>query len=458
MKLWPIPVKPLLVKDESLHNLVPEFTIKQFSWDTRSIQPGDTFLCLSGENYDGHKFARKAVDAGASAVIADLSSEIDLSGLPLIQVKNTQDFLWRMASFQRNRFAGQVIAITGSNGKTSTRRMATVLGESLLGKEKVHATEGNKNNHLGLPFTLLQLKEEHELAVLEIGTNHPGEIRPLVEMAKPHATIITGIGGGHIGNFGTWQDLAIEKCSIAYGLDEQGTCVLPEDLKGKPEIQKIIGEFRCIFSSPEFRAELSNIQLSGSEIKIFGNKTILPFPGRHMVSNFELVVECFLKLGHKATEISAQLDKAFQSLSNEPGRLQVKKHESGLRIINDSYNANAESVLAALRLMVESCPESPKGLFLGEMGELGGEFEQDHLRCLQYANEHNFNPVVLFLSATSYIDKQSLFEQDAEVLNRNDKEIDKTVEKLLSQIPDDGVLLVKGSRSTKMDLLPGLNL
>ena len=95
-----IPVKPLLVEGESLHNLVPEFSIQQFSWDTRSIQPGDTFLCLSGENFDGHKFARKAVDAGASAVIADLNSEIDLTELPLIQVKNTQDFLWRMASFK----------------------------------------------------------------------------------------------------------------------------------------------------------------------------------------------------------------------------------------------------------------------------------------------------------------------------------------------------------------------
>lgn len=456
MKLWSIPVNPLLEKDEALYNLVPEFSINQFSWDTRSIEPGDTFLCLSGENFDGHKFAQKAVDAGAVAVIADLSSEIDLTGLPLIQVKNTQDFLWRMARFQRNRFPGKVLAITGSNGKTSTRRMATVLGENLLGKEEVHATQGNKNNHLGLPFTLLQLKESHKLAVLEIGTNHPGEIRPLVEMAKPHATIITGIGGGHIGNFETWEDLALEKCSIAYGLDEKGTCVLPKDLKEKKEIRGIISEFRCAFSSPEYQAELCNVQLSGSEIKILGNKAILPFPGRHMVSNFELVVECFLKLGYQPDKLSARIDKAFQSLSNEPGRLQVKKSETGLRIIDDSYNANAESVLAALRLMVESCPESPKGLFLGEMGELGNEFEQDHLRCLKYANQHNFKPVVLFLSAESYADKQNLFEKEAEVFNRNDKEVGKTVEKLISQIPKDGVLLVKGSRSIGMDVLPGL--
>jgi UDP-N-acetylmuramoyl-tripeptide--D-alanyl-D-alanine ligase len=458
MKIWSIPVNHILEQGDFLQDLSPDFHISQFSWDSRSILPGDTFFCLSGDNFNGHKFARSAIDAGAAAVVAELENEVDLSGLPVIYTKNVQNFLWRMGRFQRDRFNGKVIAITGSNGKTSTRRMATALGETLLGESKVHATPGNKNNHLGLPFTLIQLQEEHELAVLEIGTNHPGEIRPLVDIAQPHGCIITGIGGGHIGNFSSWLDLAKEKCSIAHGLKKEGVCIIPPLLEENTEIQTILNAMPCKYFSPSSHVDILELRLDSSQIKILDEQVLFPFPGRHMISNFELVLECFLQLGYSHSDLSPQIIFAFDRLFNEPGRLQVRKKSSGLQILDDSYNANAESVLAALRLMVESSPELPKGLFLGEMGELGEDFEKDHLRCLRFAQANNFSLIALFLNDESYKTKKKLFVKDAEVFNRNDEYLRESVEELLAKMSKNGVLLVKGSRSAKMDSLPGLNL
>ena len=356
-----------------------EMPVNRLSTDSRTTRPGDLFVALSGENFDGHKFVSDAFVHGAAGAVVERNwSGKTPPDFALLRVADTLLAYQRIAAHYRRSLGLKVVAITGSNGKTSTKDFtASVLARRF----RVTKTEGNFNNHVGLPRTILEATAEDEIGVWEIGMNHPGEIAPLAQLAQPDVAIITNIGVAHIEFLGSRVAIAQEKGDLAASLGTNGTLILNSGDDFAPSIaQRTSG--RVIFAGIE-HGEVQAREIvqtaSGAEFSILEGAhrchAVLPVPGLHMVQNALLAIATGRVFGLSLEDCAAGLAAAPLAKA----RLQIKTIH-GVQFIDDSYNANPDSAKAALRTLAELDTDGQRIAVLGEMAELGSEAKRGHQR------------------------------------------------------------------------------
>ncbi len=351
--------------------------VERISTDSRTIKKGELFVALRGENFDGHKFVGATAKGGAAGAIVDLKWKGKApKKFALIRAQDSLLAYQNLAANYRKSLPIKVLAITGSNGKTSTKDF----GASVLGRKfRVTKTQGNFNNHVGLPRTILEATARDEVAVWEIGMNHPGEVAPLAKIAAPDAAIITNIGIAHIEFMGTREAIAKEKGALAEAVGAEGTVILNAD---DPFSKGIAGRSRArvIFAGTKdgtIRAIDIQQSADGSEFTILEGahqcRAQLPVPGLHMVQNALLAVAAGRAFGLSLEEAAAGLASAPLAKA----RLQIKEI-NGVQFLDDSYNANPDSMKAALQTLVELDTDGKRIAVLGEMRELGEETQRGH--------------------------------------------------------------------------------
>lgn len=340
--------------------------------DTRKLAPGDLYLALRGERFDGHAFVGAAASAGAAAAIVVEGAEVEApTGFPLLIVRDPLLALHRLAASWRADLPCTVVCLTGSSGKTSTKEfLASVLSQA----GPTSATKGNLNNHIGLPLSILETEREHQFAVWEIGMNHPGEIAPLGALARPRYSVITNIGTAHIEFFSSRAGIAAEKGSLFTETDADGLCFYPAADDYAETLRSLAGGRampvgasdelpRATDLNPTEEGTIFQLHLGGESIQVH-----LPVPGAHMVSNALLAAA----VGRAVGLSLAQIASGLEAVRMVGGRLR-KVEIGGIIFLDDTYNANPESVLAALRtLAVYPAGGCARRIaVLGRMGELG---------------------------------------------------------------------------------------
>ncbi len=356
------------------------------STDTRTLEKGAVFFALRGENFDGNAFAQTAIGKGASVIVVNEWSADCPPPAAVVVVADTLLALQKLAHWWRKQLTLPVVCITGSNGKTSTKDFtASVLARKL----RVSATRGNLNNHIGLPLTVLATTPEHEAAVWEIGMNHAGELAPLCEIARPKYGIITNIGTAHIEHLGSRDAIAEEKGTLARALPAEGTlfisttCEYHEYLRNRTKAHLVtVGNGRGLVRAEDLHlaADHSRFQLVIEGVG--AAEVILPVPGKHMITNALLAAAVGWRLGVPVEEIAAGLTHAALT----GGRL--RRYQAGdITVIDDTYNANPESMAAAIETLADMPLHNGACRFavLGRMGELGAHAPAAHLKTGQLA-------------------------------------------------------------------------
>lgn len=375
--------------------LSAEQMVSAVSTDTRNIPQGALFIALRGDNFDGHAFAASAVAEGAACLMLDTLPDGDDSiGVPIILVENTLYGLQRLARWYRRQLDIQVIGITGSNGKTSVKDFAASVASQQF---KVNATKGNLNNHIGLPLSVLSTEEDDQVCIWEMGMNHAGEIEPLCEIAAPEIGIITNIGTAHIEFLGSREGIAEEKAALARALPDHGSlivtasCDYVDYLIERTHANVVVaGNGRGAV-----RAEDLKITELGSAFSlcIDGEDPVpveIGVSGKHMVNNALLAAAAGHVLGMKAPAIAAGLNATTLT----SGRLRRYVSE-GVTVFDDTYNANPDSVVAAIETIAELPLNngSRRVVVLGMMAELGSHADDEHLRVGKLAAEKGLQVV-----------------------------------------------------------------
>lgn len=426
----------------------PNVTITRISTDSRTLQQGDLFVPIRGENFDGHQFVEQAAERGASAALVEQNWSGNVpASFPLLRVTDSLVGYQQIAAGYRSSLPLKVIAITGSNGKTSTKDFVAA---TLDRRFRVTKTQGNFNNHVGLPRTMLDATLEDEVAVWELGMNHPGEIAALAALAKPDAGIITNVGIAHIEFMGSREAIAQEKGMLAEAIGSEGIMILNADDPFSESIAKRT-RAKIIFAgvnSGWLRAEDIRQSASGSEFTVLEGphrcRAQLPVPGLHMVQNAILAIAAARAFGVSIEEGAAGLASAPLTKA----RLQLREIR-GVQFLDDSYNANPESMKAALRTLVELDAEGRRIAVLGQMSELGAESEQGHAEVGQTAAELRIDQLITVGELGAAISRAA---SAAGLGNSSNVATQSAAADLLSDTSEPGdLVLVKGSRSARME-------
>jgi len=423
-------------------------TISRINTDSRTIQPGDFFVPIRGENFDGHRFVEQTAERGAIGALVDREWKGNApENFALFRVADTLLGYQKIAAGYRKILPLKVIAITGSNGKTSTKDfVAAALGRRF----RVTKTEGNFNNHVGLPRTILDASREHEIAVWELGMNHPGEIAALAAIAGPDVAIITNVGIAHIEFMGSREAIAEEKGALAEAVGANGTLILSAD---DPFSEAIARRTRAksIFvgiNSGTLRAEDISQSASGSEFTILEGahrcRAQLPVPGLHMVQNAILAIAA-------ARTFGLSIEDAAAGLASTPltkARLQVREIH-GVQFLDDSYNANPESMKAALRTLVELETEGRRIAVLGHMSELGEQADRGHAEVGEAAAAFRVDQLI---GIGDLGGKMAEAARAAGLENTTEVATPEEAAELLAETAASGdLVLVKGSRSARTE-------
>jgi UDP-N-acetylmuramoyl-tripeptide--D-alanyl-D-alanine ligase len=435
-----------------------EIQAQRINTDTRTIQQGDVFLALRGDNFDGHDYLKQAHANGAVAAIVDdqyVADQTPLNSLlPLLVVTDTLLALGQASLWNRQKFTGPLIAITGSAGKTSVKSMASHMMQ-LLGD--CWATKGNFNNHVGAPLTLLGLEPQHKSAVIELGASGAGEIAYTAQFAKPDVVILTNVSSAHLEGFGSIEIIMRTKGEIIDALAGNGYAILNADDIFYTDWVLRAGTRKVLSFGIENYADVmaKNIICDerGSHFDVVyqqqGVACEVPLLGQHNVLNALSAIAAGLALGLELEKIVLQ----FKTLPMVDGRLQWVDGEGQIRILNDSYNASPASVKAAIDVL--ALWQEKAWLVLGDMAELGDDSAAIHAEIGEYAQQKGIANFVA--TGTACRDAIAAFTQtlaSQETANRHAHWFEKQSE-LLSYINEhkqpDQVFLVKGSRSAGMD-------
>ena len=411
--------------------------ISGVSTDTRNLRMGDVFVALQGENFDGHKFIDSSIEHIARGVLVHKTVE---TKLPLVKVENTLTGLTRWAHTWRNKVQPTLVAITGSNGKTTVKQMI----HSILSQQgKVCATKGNLNNHIGVPLTLLTMREHDQFAVIEMGANHHGEIRNLSQLTEPNVAVITNAGPAHLEGFGSVQGVAKAKGEIIEGLMQNGTFVINADDEYFDYWMQQAKHLHVMSFGFGDNAHIKGRALSDRTLAISTPdedfEVNLPMLGKHNMYNALAATAAVRALQVEVSKIRTGL----QNTDQVSGRLQIKPGILGATIIDDTYNANPASLQAAIDVLC-----SQKGepwLVLGDMGELGQDAKLIHANMGEAARAAGVKKLFglgeLAAHAVNAFGESGLHFQRHEELGKE----------LLNQLNGDCCILVKGSRTMHME-------
>lgn len=427
----------------------PTKRIKEIGSDSRAVGRDTLFLALRGDRFDGHEFVAAVAAAGAAGAMIE-AGKVDAS-LPthfaLIEVRNSLLAYQRLAAAYRRTLPCKLVAITGSNGKTSTKDLTAAV---LASRFKVVKTHGNLNNHIGVPRTLLQISAQDEVAVVEMGMNHPGEIAPLASLAAPNVAVITNIGTAHIEYMQTQAAIALEKGRLAEAVDSTGHVVLPaEDPFSESIAERTAARVVTVgFQRGDIRAEDVRPDANGTLFTLVsGGERLparLPVPGKHMVLNSLFAVAVGSLHGVSLRESLASLAE----VSLTKGRLELKT-VAGLKFLDDSYNANPDSMVAALETLARMPVAGRRIAILGRMGELGSEAVPGNQRVGAAAAREQIDQVVAIGQDAEHL------VQSAKAQGLQDATAMESVEEAASWLSDfaqpDDLILIKGSRSAGLE-------
>lgn len=413
--------------------------------DTRTVQRGDLFVALRGENFDGHAFVQDAAGLGAAGAIVEKGNTTE-DGFVLVEVADTLKALQQMAANYRAGLDLKIVGITGSNGKTSTKDFTAAV---LASKGEVLKTEGNLNNHIGVPLTLLHGDRKHQFAVVEIGMNHPGEIAPLAQIAAPGVAIITNIGIAHIEYMGTREAIALEKGMLAEALPSTGHLIQSAGDEFGASISKR-SKATAVYAGIEsgdvqgrnLREDLTGTHFTVS-IGTESAEAFLPVPGRHMVQNALLAVAAGVTCGLSLQSCAAALADANLT----KGRLQQKLIR-GVHFLDDSYNANPDSVVAALETLGKLPVRGRRIAVLGRMNELGTHAESGHRRVGKAAAENKMDLVIGVGEGAEWITESA---EKAGTTVQFAPSTEAAAGLLRDCAREGDVIVVKGSRSVRME-------
>jgi UDP-N-acetylmuramoyl-tripeptide--D-alanyl-D-alanine ligase len=431
------------------------------SINSRTVKPGELFVAIRGDQFDGHNFISTAVEQGASALIVEkrwASGNITMLvslNLPILVVENTVHALGRLATIHRRRFDIPVLAVAGSNGKTTTKEM---IENVLSAKYSVLCTQGNLNNHIGVPQTLLRIEKEHEIAVLEIGTNHPGEITYLCNVAEPTHGIITNIGREHLEFFGTIEGAAKAEGELLHWLADHHGIFLSnaDDARIVRLAKKMKKAVTYGFSARGTKVKGSGLEMNEQACASFfvktGNKknfhVQLTVPSEHNAKNALAAAAAGLTFKVKPADIQKSLEE-FSSVSKRMQLLTI----GGVTIINDTYNANPDSMTAALKTLKATQTTGKRIAVLADMLELGSNAPELHRQIGESAGACSVDILLTFgelaaqISEAAIVNAKAHFEIKAAL-----------IESVLRTIVPGDVLLVKGSRGMKMeDVVAAIN-
>jgi len=413
------------------------------STDTRSVGKGQLFVAIRGERFDGHDFLEQAKQHGAAAALVDerYGAYVRQAPLPLLVADDTRRGLGRLGRYWRLRFAPVLIAVAGSNGKTTTKEMLASILRAHAGDAAALATRGNLNTDIGVPLTLLGLNAGHRYCAIELGMNHPGEIAMLAQIAQPTVALVNNAQREHLEFMRSVEAVAEENASVFEALPADGAAVLNADDAMAGVFRRKAGTRRRV----EFGLRTGDV-VGGFTLRPLDSDIVvrtpageaearLAIPGLHNVRNALAAAACAHAAGIPSQAIGAGL-AAFRPYA---GRLQVKTTAAGATLIDDSYNANPDSVRAAIDVLA-SCP-GPTALVLGDMGEVGVQGPAFHAEVGRYAKDKGIDALLALGAATP--DAVKAFGNGARHFDRT--------EDLVAKAKDARTLLVKGSRFMKME-------
>lgn len=427
-----------------------DVTIHHISTDSRSLRSNDVFLALKGDNFDGHKFCQQAEQALCAALIVESQQAVNI---PQIVVKDTRLALGQLGAHVKAQVAPKTVGITGSSGKTTVKEMTAAI-LSRLGN--VLATDGNFNNDIGVPLTLLRLSHEHDFAVIEQGANHIGEIAYTSSLVKPDVAVINNIAAAHLEGFGDLCGVARAKGEIFEGLAADGVALYNKDCKYANKwqwrlVDKNVRQFSCLNSSDCYSSDVvlnddgcASFKLNSHQGNTFIQLTV---PGKHNVCNAVAAAAIALEFGASLDDIRLGLAQ----MKPVKGRMNLYQLDEKFKLIDDTYNANVESIKAAIELLA-SFP-GRRVLVLGDMAELGADARSYHqevgsfakslgidnlftLGVLSQATSDAFNGQTN--AATHFSEKPALMASIIDSLNHDETQVS---------------MLIKGSRSSKMELV-----
>lgn len=415
------------------------------STDSRSIAAGQLFVALSGPRFDGHAYLEEVACKGAvGALVERHVPDVDL---PQLRVADTRQALGQLGALNRAAFSGPLVAVTGSSGKTSVKEMLASILRAARGVDAVLATRGNLNNDLGVPLTLLELAPQHQAAVIELGASRLGEIAYTVTLAQPDVSLITNAGTAHIGEFGGVEKIVEAKGEILEGLSSQGTAVLNRDDAAWPVwLKRAAGRSVLSFSLHDTQADfhagsVGRDQRGCVNFTLAGPAGLMPVQlnllGEHNIANALAASAAAHAVGVAPEHIVAGL----QAVQPVAGRCVVQMLGSGVRLIDDSYNANPASMQAATDVLASFTGR--KLLVLGDMGELGDWAEQSHAEVGGYAAGK-----VDALWAVGPLMKHAVEAFGPAGRHFDDQQ---SLIEALQQEQGNTTILIKGSRSAAMD-------
>jgi len=444
---------------------VCDFSVSSVLTDTRNDCSGALFVALSGENFDGHEYLDKAIEAGASALMvsANFAKDNDLpDNIPIMLVNDTLKSYQSLARAHREKMPCTLIAITGSSGKTSTKEIIKAIFVCAFGNGAVLATEGNTNNHIGVPQNLFRLTEKHRFAVIEMGSNHPGEIEVLAKIALPDVAVITSIGNAHIEFFKDKNGVAREKSAIfaAYPDSSGGlnipVAVFPAQGEGNDVLRKQAeGVFYTFadrrFGDSDLIFEYLGGNLHGSSFRFINTSSMhwsekiqWSLQGAHQASNASAAALAALAVGVSEQDI----ERAFKECSLPGMRMSISE-SNGITWINDAYNANPDSVKATLNWLAEFADLPNVKVVLGDMLEIGDTSALFHKQILEYALEKLPQSMIFGVGAEmSRVVSANPELQNKIICYRTSGEAGKCLESL---VRSGDIVFLKGSRGIQLE-------
>ena len=431
--------------------------VQRVHTDTRSLQPGDLFVALRGERFDAHDFLAQARASGAVAALCEFGAadRLAAAGLPGLLVPDTRLALAALASAWRAQFSLPLIGVTGSNGKTTVTQMIAAILRAW--KPQAHlATLGNLNNDIGVPLTLLRLRALHEVAVLELGMNHPGEIALLAGLARPTVALVNNAQREHLEFMATVTAVAQENGSVISALPADGVAVFPAHdpysplwtgLAGARPTLSFAGDVAPNGVTPAADVRCTGAQWSGAawQVSVHTPDGPLQYPlhiaGRHNVTNSLAAVACACAAGVPLAAIAQGL-AAFEPVKGRSRARQLRVADRAVTVVDDSYNANPDSVQAAIELL--AALPAPRLLVLGDMGEVGDQGPLFHAQAGALAQHLGIEQVFTLGSLARHT-------ADSVSTSRHFDDTATLQAAVLAELPRLGSLLVKGARFMKME-------